>query len=147
MKSNHFLWICCVLGISVANVGCLSVKTEHEVKPIEINMNINLKMDKQIEEAVSKEQPIDIRNLLDRGVIGIDKNSMFAPRGALTAEEVEYLGKLNSKHKGVLEKIATENGKSYEEVSVQAAKKFIERLPSGKNIQYQTSDGTWTSKK
>ena len=29
--------------------GCLSMKTEHEVKPIHITMDINLKVDRQID--------------------------------------------------------------------------------------------------
>lgn len=30
--------------------GCLSIKTEHDIKPIEINMNINLKIDKELDD-------------------------------------------------------------------------------------------------
>ncbi len=30
--------------------GCLSVKTEHEIKPIHITMDVNLKVQKELEE-------------------------------------------------------------------------------------------------
>ena len=30
--------------------GCISVKTEHEIKPIQITMDINLKVQKEIED-------------------------------------------------------------------------------------------------
>lgn len=29
--------------------GCLSIKTQHEIKPIEINMNIKLSMDQELD--------------------------------------------------------------------------------------------------
>ena len=30
--------------------GCLSIKTEHEIKPIHITMDVNLKVQKELEE-------------------------------------------------------------------------------------------------
>ena len=30
--------------------GCLSVKTEHEIKPIQITMDVNLKVQKELED-------------------------------------------------------------------------------------------------
>lgn len=31
-------------------VGCLSVKTQHEIKPIHITMDINLKVDRELDQ-------------------------------------------------------------------------------------------------
>ncbi len=36
------------LGISLGS--CLSVKTEHEVKPIEINVNVRVKVEKELDD-------------------------------------------------------------------------------------------------
>jgi len=41
-----------VVGIlmALAAGGCLSVKTEHEIKPIHITMDVNLKVQKELED-------------------------------------------------------------------------------------------------
>lgn len=38
-----------VFALVSCSLGCLSVKTEHEVKPIHITMDINLKIDKELD--------------------------------------------------------------------------------------------------
>ena len=41
-----------LLAVSLAGLaaGCLSIKTEHEIKPIHITMDVNLKVQKDLEE-------------------------------------------------------------------------------------------------
>ncbi|MDD2456602.1 MAG: hypothetical protein PHG96_04325 [Kiritimatiellae bacterium] len=41
-----------LLAFTVTGVvaGCLSVKTEHEIKPIHITMDVNLKVQKELED-------------------------------------------------------------------------------------------------
>lgn len=41
-----------LLAVSAASVvgGCLSIKTEHEIKPIHITMDVNLKVQKELED-------------------------------------------------------------------------------------------------
>ncbi|MDD4101882.1 MAG: hypothetical protein PHU80_04535 [Kiritimatiellae bacterium] len=41
-----------LLAFTVAGVvgGCLSIKTEHEIKPIHITMDVNLKVQKELED-------------------------------------------------------------------------------------------------
>ena len=89
--------ICIMAVAALPLAGCLSVKTEHQVKPIEINMNINLKLDKQLEEMVAKEEKPSIRTLMDNGVVGIDNKSMLVPRGNLSSAEFETIFEANSK--------------------------------------------------
>lgn len=38
-----------ILLLLIVN-GCLSIKTEHEVKPIQITMDINLKVERELED-------------------------------------------------------------------------------------------------
>ncbi len=38
---------CTVAGLAP---GCLSIKTEHEIKPIHITMDVNLKVQKELED-------------------------------------------------------------------------------------------------
>jgi uncharacterized protein YdbL (DUF1318 family) len=141
MKRSSYLALA-----ALAFAGCLSVKTEHEVKPIEINMNINLKLDKQLEEMVAAEEKPSVRTLLDRGAVGIDNKAMLVPRGALTSAEFEHVTEANAKFKERLTTMATENGSPYDEVAAAAAAKFVERLPAGKGIWYQTPAGEWVQK-
>ena len=131
---------------ALALVGCLSVKTQHEVKPIEINMNINLKLDKQLEEMVAAEEKPSIKDMLDSGKIGIDNKSMLVPRGALTSAEFEYVTEANSKRKERLTAMANENGGSYDDIAAAAAAKFVDRLPAGSGVWYQAADGNWLQK-
>lgn len=130
---------------ALAFAGCLSVKTQHEVKPIEINMNINLKMDKQLEEMVAEEKP-SIKDLLDKGAIGIDNKAMLVPRGALSSAEFEHVTEANARRKERIENVAKESNETYDAAAAAAAAKFVERLPEGKGIWYQAADGEWKQK-
>lgn len=37
-------------GVGSVAGGCLSIKTEHEIKPIHITMDVNLKVQKELED-------------------------------------------------------------------------------------------------
>ncbi|MBR3086935.1 MAG: DUF1318 domain-containing protein [Kiritimatiellae bacterium] len=136
----------CIALSALAFFGCLAVKTEHEVKPIEINMNINLKMDKQLEEIIAKEEKPSIKALLDKGAIGIDNRAMLVPRGALSSAEFELVAEANARRKGRLETVAAENGETYDAAAAAAAEKFVGRIPEGKGVWYQTRDGDWVQR-
>jgi hypothetical protein len=41
-------------GASITG-GCLSIKTEHEIKPIHITMDVNLKVQKELEDFLNVE--------------------------------------------------------------------------------------------
>ncbi len=147
MNARNTLLTLATVGAALAAAGCFSVKTEHEVKPIEINMNINLKLDKQLEEMVRSEQRPDLKNLLDRGSVGIDNMAMIVPRGPLSTNELEFVMEINKKRKERFEKMAKDNGSAYDDVAKSAATKFVERLPADKGIWYQTAEGEWVQKK
>ena len=49
VKRISLLFIIAFTSLTV-NFGCLAVKTEHEIKPIHITMDINLKIDKELDE-------------------------------------------------------------------------------------------------
>ena len=42
------LLLLAALGLTVG--GCLSIKTEHEIKPIHITMDVNLKVQKELDD-------------------------------------------------------------------------------------------------
>lgn len=39
-----------LLATGAGAVGCLSIKTQHEIKPIHITMDVNLKVQKELED-------------------------------------------------------------------------------------------------
>ena len=43
-------YCCLALLLGAMGSGCLSVKTEHEIKPIHITMDINLKVDRELDQ-------------------------------------------------------------------------------------------------
>ena len=45
---NLFGGLLVALVVGVLAPGCFSVKTEHEIKPIHITMDINLKVDREL---------------------------------------------------------------------------------------------------
>lgn len=49
MRTNVMMALlaCTVVGLAP---GCLSIKTEHEIKPIHITMDVNLKVQKELED-------------------------------------------------------------------------------------------------
>ena len=52
MKRVHrhaFVFLLLFMAGSVVG-GCLSIKTEHEIKPIHITMDVNLKVQKELED-------------------------------------------------------------------------------------------------
>ncbi len=51
MKRRLKRMLTVVLLVSAASgvAGCLSIKTEHEIKPIHITMDVNLKVQKELE--------------------------------------------------------------------------------------------------
>ena len=48
IMKNLFGGLLVALVVGVLAPGCLSVKTEHEIKPIHITMDINLKVDREL---------------------------------------------------------------------------------------------------
>ena len=132
MKTTRFASFASLAAIALS--GCLSVKTKHEVKPIEINMNINLKLDKQLEEMVAKEEKPTVKALLDKGAVGMDNKSMLVPRGPLSSSEMELVTEANARRRERIEAVARENGGSYDDAATAAAAKFADRLPAGKGI-------------
>lgn len=125
--------------------GCLAIKTEHEVKPINITMDINLKVDGAIDEALSETDHTVVKSLLDSGRAGFNKKSLLEARTAVTSEEMEEIVKSNSRIKKRLEQIASSKNLTTDEFLEQNRDKFISHIRPG--IWYQQSDDTWIVKK
>ena len=134
------------------STGCLSVKTEHEVKPIHITMDVNLKVDKEIDQAFGEntrpkppQRFLDICALLDRHAVGIDNRGYIAPRADLTEDEKLLVDEENAVRRRRFREVAEKSGVSVDSAEKRGAARMRERAPSGKGILYQDENGAWKS--
>ena len=84
--------------------GCFTVKTENEIKPIHITMDINLKVDKELDKAFADESMAKpkgdftaIESLLDRKVAGITSKAMLKARDGATDDDRILIAESNAK--------------------------------------------------
>ena len=137
----------------VSAAGCFTVKTESEIKPIHITMDINLKVDKEIDRAFADENMSKpkgdfaaIKSLLDRKVAGITAKAMLEARDGATDDDRILIAESNAKKLKRFNEIAKSSGTSLEAVQKRSAKKFAEKIPAGSGIWLQSEDGTWSQK-
>ena len=133
--------------------GCLTVKTESEIKPIHITMDVNLKVDKELDKAFADENLSKpkgdfaaIKALLDRKVAGIDSAAMLVAREGATDDDRILIAESNAKKLKRFNQIAKSSGVALEAVQKRSAKRFAEKLPAGSGIWLQSDDGTWSQK-
>ncbi len=131
--------------------GCLAIKTEHEVKPIKISMDVNLKVDKALEDSIESDQrkpPAhfeEIRTMLREGKVGFGRSGSLVPRLELTAEESDILEEATAARTTRLSEIAKETGSTLSEVRRSHGEKMLARMPAG--TWYQDESGDWAQKK
>ena len=131
--------------------GCLAIKTEHEVKPIKISMDVNLKVDKALDSAIESEQKQKpayfdaIQRMREEGKIGFDRNGSLVPRLELTGEESDTLEEATAAWTTKLAEIAKKEGKSIAEVRRGFAEKVFSRMRAGS--WYKDESGAWQQKK
>jgi len=136
-----------------ALVGCISVKTENEIKPIHITMDVNLKVDKAVDKAFSDENMSkpnghfkEIRALLDRKVAGVNNMAMLEARNGATDDDRILIAESNSRKMKRMREIAADSGVAVEAVQKRSAKRFAEKVPAGSGVWIQSEDGTWFQK-
>lgn len=138
-------------AFAALGAGCLAIKTEHEVKPIKISMDVNLKVDKELDSAIESEKhqkPAyfdEIRRMQEEGKIGFDRNGSLVPRTELSPAEADILEEAGAAWTTRLAEIAKKNGTSIAEVRRGFAAKILERMPAG--TWHQDETGAWTQKK
>ena len=133
--------------------GCFTVKTESEIKPIHITMDVNLKVDKELDKAFADENMVkpqgnfkEIKSLLDRKVAGITSKAMLEARDGATDDDRILIAESNAKKLKRFNEIAKSSGTSLEAVQKRSAKKFAEKIPAGSGIWLQSENGTWSQK-
>ena len=133
--------------------GCFTVKTESEIKPIHITMDVNLKVDKELDKAFANEDMKkpqgdfkEIKALLDRKVAGITNKAMLEARDGATDDDKILIAEANAKKLKRFNQIAKDSGVALEAVQKRSAKKLAEKIPAGSGIWLQTEDGSWSQK-
>ena len=133
--------------------GCFTVKTESEIKPIHITMDVNLKVDKELDKAFADESLSKprgdfaaIKALLDRKAAGITSKAMLEARDGATDDDRILIAESNARKLMRLNQIAKDNGVSLEAVQRRSAKKFAEKIPAGSGVWLQAEDGSWSQK-
>ena len=133
--------------------GCFTVKTESEIKPIHITMDVNLKVDKELDKAFADENMKkpqgdfkEIKAMLDRKVAGINSKAMLEPRAGATDDDKILIAEANAKKLKRFNEIAKDSGVALESVQRRSAKKIAEKIPAGSGVWIQSEDGSWSQK-
>ena len=133
--------------------GCFTVKTESEIKPIHITMDINLKVDKELDKAFADENMAkpkgdfkEVKALLDRKVAGITSKAMLEARAGATDDDKILIAESNARKLKRFNEIAKSSGVALEAVQKRSAKKFAEKIPAGSGVWLQAEDGSWAQR-
>ena len=137
----------------LAAVGCISVKTENEIKPIHITMDVNLKVDKELDRAFADENMkkpqgdfAEIKSLLDRKAAGVSNKSLLVARAGATDGDKILIAESNARKLKRMNEIAKSSGVALDAVQKRSAKKFVEKIPGGSGVWYQDESGAWLQK-
>lgn len=147
---NGFFGTFAALSAAAFAAGCLAIKTEHEVKPIQITMDVNLKVDKALEQELENEQRKQrksfeaVKALSLAGKVGVDERGYLVARETLGEEEADAVEDANAARRVRMAEIAAETGASRKDVELKRAEKIRERIPAG--VWYKDADGSWKTK-
>ena len=132
--------------------GCIQVKTESEIKPIHITMDVNLKVDKDLDKAFADEDQQKprgnykaVKEMVDRQAAGITNRAMLEERTGATDDDRILIAEENAKRMKRFSEIAKSNGTTLETVQKRYATKIREKIPAGS--WYQDDAGKWLQKK
>ena len=132
--------------------GCIQVKTESEIKPIHITMDINLKVDKELDKAFADENQQKpegdfkaVKAMVDRRAAGITNRALLEERQSATDEDRILIAEENAKRLKRFRDIAKSSGATLEAVQKRHAGKIREKLSAG--TWYQDDGGNWVQKK
>ena len=133
--------------------GCFTVKTESEIKPIHITMDVNLKVDKELDKAFADENMKkpqgdfkEIKALLDRKVAGINSKALLEARDGATDDDRILIAEANARKLKRFNQIAKDSGVALEAVQKRSAKKIAEKIPAGSGVWLQSEDGSWSQR-
>lgn len=140
-----------IAAAAACATGCIQVKTESEIKPIHITMDVNLKVDKDLDKAFADEKSQKpkgeykaVKELVDRKAAGFTNRAMLEERGSVTDDDRLLIAEENAKRLKRFSEIAKKNGTSLESVQKRYAGKIRAKIPAG--VWYQDDAGKWLMK-
>ena len=140
-----------VILILLATVGCIQLKTESEIKPIHITMDVNLKVDKELDKTFAAEDQQQakgdyaaVKALLDRKVAGYTNTAMLEAREGATDDDKITIVEENAKRLKRFREVAQKSGTSIEAVQKRRVVKLREKSAAGTWLQ--SDDGAWKQK-
>jgi len=141
---------CVALAAALASGACIHVKTESEIKPIHITMDVNLKVDKELDRAFADEsraQPqgkaAEAKALLDRQVAGLTNRALLTARDGATDDDRITIAETNARNMKRFNEIAQASGVGVDTVQKRYAAKMREHFTAGSGVWYQDDDGAW----
>ena len=152
MQMQSFFRFAALAALGAASSGCLAIKTEHEVKPIQITMDVNLKVDKALDQELDNEakKPSKglelVKPLVESGKAGIDERGYVVAREDLGDEERDAIDDMNAARRARIAEIASETGAKRSDVETRRAQKMLERLPAGTWYR-ESAAGPWLQKR
>jgi len=133
---------------ALCTAGCIQLKTESEIKPIHITMDVNLKVDKDLDKAFADENAQSpkgdfrvAKGLLDRKVAGVTSLAMLEARPGASDDDKIAIAEENARRLKRFSEVAKKNGTSIETVQRRHAAKMREKLPAG--VWRQDDAGRW----
>lgn len=143
---------CVALAAALASGACIHVKTESEIKPIHITMDVNLKVDKDLDKAFADENHQKpkgdfkaVKEMVDRQAAGITNRALLEERTGATDDDRILIADENAKRMKRFRDVAKDNGTTIETVQKRYAAKMREKIPA--SAWYQDDDGKWQQKK
>ena len=140
-----------VMLVVVSSVGCIQLKTESEIKPIHITMDVNLKVDKELDKTFAAEDQQQakgdyaaVKSLLDRKVAGYTNTAMLEAREGATDDDKITIVEENAKRLKRFREVAQKSGTSIEAVQKRRVVKLREKSAAGTWLQ--SDDGAWKQK-
>jgi hypothetical protein len=140
-----------VSAAALCLAGCIQVKTESEIKPIHITMDVNLKVDKDLDKAFADENQQKpkgnfkaVKEMTDRKAAGMTNHAMLEAREGATDDDRILIAEENATRMKRFSAIAKENGTTLEAVQKRYAARMRSKIPAG--TWYQDESGKWLQK-
>ncbi len=140
------------VAVALCAAGCIKVRTKSEIKPIHITMDVNLRVDKELDNAFADENQQKpegnvkaMKDMMGRQAAGFTNKAMLEERPSATDEDRLLIAEENAKRLRRFNDIAKSNGTTLESVQRRYAGRMREKVPAG--TWYQDDAGKWMQKK
>ena len=150
MNGTTMACVAAAAAAAATAAGCIHVTTESEIKPIHITMDVNVKVDRELDKAFADENrpkpqgPFkEVKALLDRGAAGVTNRALLEAREGATDDDKMLVAEENMRRTKRFEEIAKASDVPVEAVQKRRAAQMREKAPAGCGIWMQDDSGAW----